>query len=218
MPSTAINAQGTILQVGTGSGSAKNITAAAIGNPTILTSSAHGLSLGDYGPIASITGTLNALNGSNATVIAKTTNTFAIAVNGVPYDSTGLTYTSGGTFTPQTYTAVANVKTFNGFDGAASDIDVTNLASTAKEFRLGLIDNGMLSLSMDLDRGDAGQLALQAAQVASAQKAFKLILPSGATPTASFNGYVKKFAIDGGVDNVVKLAIDIKISGAVSWA
>ncbi len=213
MPSTAINAQGTILQVGTGSGSAKNITAAAIGNPTIFTSSAHGLALGDYGPFASIVGTLSAINGGSYPVLYKTTNTFAVA-----YDSTGLTYTSGGTFTPQTYTAVANVKTFNGFDGSASDIDVTNLQSTAKEFRLGLIDNGMLSLSVDLDRGDAGQLALQAAQVGSLQKAFKLILPSGSTPTASFNGYVKKFAIDGGVDGVVKVSIDIKISGAVTWS
>lgn len=213
MPSTAINAQGTILQIGTGSGGAKTITAATVGNPTQFTSTAHGLALGDYGPIASIVGTLSAINGGSYTVLFKTTNTFAVA-----YDSTGLAYTSGGTFTPTSYTACANVRTFNGFDGAASDIDVTNLSSTAKEFRLGLVDNGMLSLGMHLDRSDAGQLALQAAQVGSLLKAFKLILPSGSTPNASFNGYVKKFAIDGAVDAVVNLSVDIKISGAVSWA
>jgi hypothetical protein len=213
MPSTAINAQGSILQIGTGSGGAKTITAASVGNPTVFTSAAHGLALGDYGPIAALVGTISAVNGASYTVTHKTTNTFAVA-----YDSTGLAYTSGGTFTPTTYTACANIKSFSGFDGQGSDIDVTNLASAAKEFRIGLIDNGMLSLDMHLDRADAGQLAMQAAQVGSLLKAFKLILPSGSTPNASFNAYVKKFALQGAVDGVVGLSVDLKISGAVTWS
>lgn len=213
MASTAINAQGTIFQIGTGTGGAKTITAGAIGNPTIFTSTAHALALGDVGTIASIVGTLSALNGTTQTVSAKTTNTFA-----VPYDSTGLVYTSGGTFTPVTYSAVGNVKSFNGFDGAASEIDVTNFASVAKEFRLGLIDNGMISFECHLDNADGWQLACRAAQVGSLLKTFKLILPSGSTPNASFSGFVKKFSLQGAVDGVVAASIDVKISGAVTWS
>ena len=43
MPSNAVNAQGTVLQISGTGGAAKNITAIALGFPTILTSTAHGL-------------------------------------------------------------------------------------------------------------------------------------------------------------------------------
>ena len=64
-----------------------------------------------------------------------------------------------------TYTTVNNLKTFSGFDGQAGEIDVTNCASTAKEFRLGLTDPGHFQIELDQDLGDAGQLAMRAAQV-----------------------------------------------------
>lgn len=215
MASTAINAQGTIFQIGTGTGGAKNITAVAIGNPTIITSTAHGLNNGDRGAIASITGTVGTslLNGNSYSVMFRTTNTFAVAA-----DSAGLAYTSGGTFTPTTYTAVGNVRSFQGFDGQASEIDVTNFASTAKEFRLGLVDNGNISFEIDLDNADAGQVACRSAMVGALLKDMKLILPSGSTPTASFQGFVRQFSVSGGVDDVVKASIQVRISGAVTWA
>lgn len=214
MPSTAISAQGTIFQIGTGTGGAKTITAApGLGYPTILTSAAHGLNNGDRVTIAALVGTISAMNGQTFSVIYKTTNTIAVA-----YDSTGLAYTSGGTATPVTYTAVANVKSADGFDGAASELDTTNLASTAKEKKLGLVDNGGISLELHQDNSDAGQVALRAKQVSGAITDFKLILPSGSLPTASFQGFVKKMSTNTGVDALVTTAIGITISGPVTWA
>lgn len=214
MASTAISAQGTIFQIGTGTGGAKTISGApGIGFPTTLTATAHALNAGDRVTIASIVGTLSALNGQTFSITHKTTNTITIA-----YDSTGLAYTSGGTATPVTYTAVANVKSANGFDGAASELDTTNLASTAKEKKLGLVDNGGLSLELHQDNSDAGQVALRAKQVSGVITDFKLILPSGSLPTASFQGFVKKMSTNTGVDALVTTAIDITISGPVTWA
>ena len=136
MPSSAISAQGSVLAIGTGTGGAKTITAMAAGNPSIFTSAAHGLNNGDVVTIATLVGTAAAsFNGLSFTVASKTTNTFALLV-----DTTGLTYTSGGTATPVTYTNIANVKDFSGFDGSASELEVTNLDSVAKEFKLGLTD------------------------------------------------------------------------------
>lgn len=209
--SSAISAQGSTVQIGTATGAAKNITAAAIGSPTILTSTAHGLNNGDIVTIAAITGTLSAINGVSFVVKNVTANTFAIE-----YDSTGLTYTSGGTATPVTWTKISNVKTFSGFDGAASEIDVTNLDSTAKEFRLGLVDPGQFAMEIDQDNADAGQVAARAAQASGAQKQFKLTLPNG--KTATFNAYVKKFSSQGGVDTVVKASMDLRITGSITWA
>ena len=216
MASTAISAQGTIVQIATGTGGAKTITAVAVGLPTILTSAAHGFSNGDVITFsAGFTGAnASALNSKTYTVKNKTTNTFA-----VEEDTTGLTITAGtATATPTTYTAVANVKTMNGFDGAASEIDVTNLSSTAKEKRLGLVDNGAISLGIHQNNGDAGQAAVRARQVDGVATNFKVILPSGSLPTASFSGFVKKFSTSVGVDAVVDASVDITINGAVTWA
>jgi hypothetical protein len=215
MPSTAISAQGTIVQIASGTGSPITITAGAIGNPTIFTASAHGFALGDPVAIASVAGTMaTSVNGLTWTVVFKTTNTFAIA-----FDSTGLTYTSGGTATAATFTAIANVKSISDLEsGSASEIDVTNLASTAKEFRLGLADNGSFSLTIDHSNADAGQALLQAKRISGAAVNMKVILPSGTTPTASFSALVKKFSKTAAVDGVVGATCDVRVNGAITWA
>jgi len=115
-----------------------------------------------------------------------------------------------------TYTAVGNIKTFSGFDGSSSELDVTNLASTAKEYRLGLEDNGQFSIELDRDFSDAGQTQLLALRDSQVGKTFKLLLSNG--ENAIFTGYVKKFSVAGGVDAIVKGSVDIRISGAVAWA
>jgi hypothetical protein len=208
MPSSAISAQGTVLAIGTGSGSAATISAITLGNPTIITATAHGFNVGDVVTHAGITGAVSA-NGTFS-VLYKTANTYAIGL-----DTTGgAAYVSGGTATPTTFTAVANVKTFSGFDGSASEIDVTNLSSTAKEYRLGLTDPGQFTIEIDYDGTNAGHVALRAKQQSGLLSNFKLTLPNAQNIT--FTGFVKKFALAGGVDAVAKTAVDIRISGPIT--
>lgn len=110
-------------------------------------------------------------------------------------------------------TAIANIKSFSGFDGEASEIDVTNLSSTAKEYKLGLKDFGTFSVEMNPDYSDSGQNVLRAA--GSSLKTFLLTLPNGTT--AGFSGYVKNAdSISGGVDGVVDGSVSIKITGSVT--
>ena len=118
----------------------------------------------------------------------------------------------------KTYTPVKNIKTFSGFDGSAAEIDVSNLDSLAKEFRLGLKDSGNFSLELDRDFADAGQSNLITAQTSAAEVKFKIAFQNATKIIASFNGFVKKFGMNGGVDNVVKSSVDIRINGAVTFA
>jgi hypothetical protein len=209
MPSTAISSQGTVLYVGTTTGGAKTITAATQANPGVITATAHGFSNGDIVTIAGIVG-MTQLNGNNYIVQYKTTNTFSLANT----DTTSFTvYGSAGTATPLQWQSVGNMKTFSGLDGQASEIDVSNFASTGKEFILGLYDGGMLKCDLDIDNSDLGQQALRTALQGSAKKNFKLTLPSGTTPNVTFAGFVKQFNITGGVDQVVKGSITLRISG-----
>jgi hypothetical protein len=213
MPSTAISAQGSTLQVGNGTGSAKTISGVAVGYPTIITATAHGFANGDVVALAALTGADAALlNGQTVVVKSKTTNTFAVDV-----DTTGKTITAGsGTATPVQWTGVGNFKTYSGFDGQPTELDVTNMASSAKEIRLGLVDYGQLSLDFDLDNADSGQTVMLAAYAGGLAKQFKLTLPNAAT--ATFTAYVRKFSSSGGVDQIVKRNAELRISGPVTWA
>lgn len=210
MSSTAISAQGSIFAVSTGAGTAKTITAIALGNPTILTATAHGFADGDVVTFAGLTGVDAAtLNGQTISVRNVTANTFAVYVN-----TTTKTITAAGTATSVTFTNIANVKTFTGFDGSASEIDVTNLDSTAKEFRLGLVDPGQFTFEVDYDAANVGHIALRAKQVSGVLSNFKLTLPDATVVT--FGAFVKKFSLGGGVDAVAKTSVDLRISGAVT--
>lgn len=121
---------------------------------------------------------------------------------------------SVGTGDPIVYAVVGNVRSFSGFDGSASEIDTTNLSSTAKEFRLGLVDNGQFTMELDYDGADAGQVALRTAQTAGTVRDFKLALPNADEIT--FKGLVKKFSLTGGVDAVLRASVEIRITGAVT--
>ena len=215
MTSTAISAQGTTVSIGTTTGSAINITAVALTNPCRITlASTTGLNKGDVVSVAGIVGTTQ-LNGNNYVVQYIEPATKIVTLAGV--DATGFTaYTSGGTATPVQWTKVGNVRSYNGFDGAASEIERTNFDSTAKEFILGLFDPGQFAIEVDQDNTDAGQIALMTAQVTGLLKNFKLLLRNG--NSATFTAYVKKFNSQGAVDQAVRRSADLRISGPITWA
>jgi hypothetical protein len=210
MTTTAISAQGSVLAIGTGTGAAKTISAIALGNPTILTATSHGFANGDMVTLAGLTGADAAtLNGQQVSVRNITTSTFAVYI-----DTTGKTITAAGSATSITFTAIGNIHDFSGFDGSASELETTNMSSTAKEFMLGLTDAGQFTISVDYDSANAGHIALRAKQVSGLISNFKLTLPNATV--IDFTGYVKKFSLAGGVDALAKTSVDIRITGPVS--
>ncbi|MFP3564693.1 ubiquitin-activating E1 FCCH domain-containing protein [Paraburkholderia sp. SIMBA_030] len=209
---TAISAQGSTFSVSGTTGAAKNITGLALGNPTIVTSAAHGFSNGDVVTFAALAGN-TALNGVTAVIKNVTANTYAVDV-----DTTGgAAYTNGGTATPVQWVPINNLLNFKGFDGQANEIDTTNMSSVAKEFLLGIQDFGHFTFDVNKDFTDAGQVACDAAKRAGTQKSFKLVVPGG--KSATFSGYVKNSPLDGSVDAVLKVTgVSIRITGDVVYA
>jgi hypothetical protein len=111
-------------------------------------------------------------------------------------------------------TEIENMISFSGFDGEPSEIEVTNLKSTAKEFKLGLVDNGGFNIEYHSDYDDPGQNELRAAGETGLSKKFKLTLPNGKTFT--FSGLVKNAkGISGAIDAEVMGTCSIRITGSV---
>ena len=117
-------------------------------------------------------------------------------------------------------TAIGAIKSYSGFDGEASELDVTHLASTAKEFLIGLINNGTFGIEYFPDFTDAGQDALRAAAISGATVAMVLSLPTGSPmETATFNAVVKNaHSLSGAVDAPLEGSASLLISGAVTWS
>jgi hypothetical protein len=133
----------------------------------------------------------------------------------------GTTISISANVSTPSYTVIKNVTTIDGIQGgSASDIEVTDLSSTAKEYVTGLIDNGEISLAVKYDYDDAGQGIVQTALEESALCKFKVSLPISGTEvtgtTFVFNGTPKTFSKSVGVDGVVESSISIKVSGDIT--
>lgn len=211
MPSTAITAQRSSLKIATAQATAKNISAVTKANPAVVTSTAHGYTTGDVIQIDGVGGMIE-LNGRAYVVTVLTADTFSL--NGT--DSTNYTiYTSAGTATKQTMTTVGNVKDFDIQPDKPAEIDVTNLASTRKEFRVGLAGSWVATCAMDIDTADTGQAELTKAQNDGLSRVFTVVLSNGKVFAGV--GYVLQFSAKGSPDAVVGGSLSIRGTGQPTW-
>ena len=119
---------------------------------------------------------------------------------------------------PTEFVTIANVTGFNGPGGAASVIDVSNLASTAKEKLMGLPDEGQFTLDLNLDPDAASHQALRNQRAARARTEFKITFTDVTPAVAQFSGFVLGFSIQGAVDAAIKASVTIEIDGPVTWS
>ena len=130
--------------------------------------------------------------------------------------SQGFVFEIGNGDSPLTYTEVKEVASFSGFDGAPSEEDITHLGSVAKEFMVGLQDEGSFSLDINYLTDDAGQSLMRTARNNSTLQDFRASLSNGVVFT--FQGYVISAPMSGSVDEKVSGSFGIKITGAVAQA
>jgi Lambda phage tail tube protein, TTP len=120
-----------------------------------------------------------------------------------------------GTLVAPVWLKINGVQSFSGLDGAASDIDSTDLDSTAMEYISGLVDEGKFGFDIKVLHTDPGQLAIRAARASGALTGLQLTLPD--TGTATFNVLVKAIPMTGSVNSMLKTTVDTKISGPVVY-
>jgi hypothetical protein len=102
------------------------------------------------------------------------------------------------------------------FQGGQSDeIEVTVLASEAKEFTVGLADNGTFSMSGNWKADDEAQTVLRAARDDGEPRAFKSVFKDGSS--SSFLGLVTQFTWDAAPNGTVNGTFNVRITGAVSF-
>ena len=102
------------------------------------------------------------------------------------------------------------------FQGGQSDeIEVTTLASEAKEFTVGLADNGTFSMSGNWKADDEAQMVLRAARDDGNPRAFKAEFVDGSK--SGFLGLVTQFTWDAAPNGTVNGTFNVRITGSVSF-
>jgi len=119
-----------------------------------------------------------------------------------------------GSGSPLSYTTIPEVNSFSGPGGNAGVIDVTDLASIAKEKMSGMNDNGQLGFEINFVPSNAQHLALRTAKENGTTANFQLVFTDGTT--WSFQALVTGFAVSGAIDGVVKASVTLEITGAIT--
>jgi len=211
MASTAQTAQRSVVRINTAVGLTKTITAISKASTCVVTAT-HDFIVGDIVKIDGVVG-MTELNG-RAFVVSAISTTVSFTLGGV--DSTNYTtYVSGGTAVKQTMTSLGNIKDFNIDPDQAAEIDVTNLASTRKEYMVGLAGSWVMSCAMDIDTTDTGQTELNKAQNDGLARVFTVTLAS--LKVFAGVGFVKSFSASGSADSVVGGTLNVRGTGQPSW-
>jgi hypothetical protein len=129
--------------------------------------------------------------------------------------SQGTTIGLGDAASPELYPAIAQVTSMSGPDGSASEIDVTNLSSTAKEFILGLKDEGSIQLSMIWDERLTSHAALRTLFGSGASNNFQIADAGSPTKYYTFPAFVSTLSMSTGVDEVQRADVNLRISSAI---
>lgn len=131
--------------------------------------------------------------------------------------SQGILFQSGDGASPEVFTSVGEVTSIDGPGGEASEIDVTHLGSSAKEYLIGLPDEGNLTLDCALLPDDIGQTRLRNDRINATLRNYKITLTDTPATIITFAGYVKGFRVSAGVDSKIAASITLRVSGAVTY-
>lgn len=203
--------QGTILRVATAAGTPKTITAITAASPPVVTSATHGLTAGTIVVITGVVGMIE-VNERAFVVATPLTNTFELkGVDGTTYTA----YTSGGTATSQTMLEVGQVRSIDGYDGEAPDIDVSDLRSTAVENLVGLQDFGGLRLDIWHDYTSTAHTKMRALKAGGTVGYFAITQTDGAI--SAMAALVKSFTWQSQQNSAYGGSSALKFRNEPSW-
>lgn len=120
-----------------------------------------------------------------------------------------------GTGSPEAFEQVMTIKSVSGPNPTRTEIDTTTLASDAKEFMLGLKDNGEMSFPGLFDGDDTVQQAIVDDLDATTPSNWRVEIPDGTK--IAFSAYVKSFPLAMNPDAAVEFTLGLRLTGDITW-
>lgn len=116
---------------------------------------------------------------------------------------------------PIVWLTIGDVQTISGPGGDATEIDVTHLQSTAKEYLVGLKDEGEVTIAGSFVETNTGQRELRTARDAQEKRDFRITLSDNVK--LDFQAFVRSFTLDIQPDDKVSFSATLRLSGAVTY-
>lgn len=117
---------------------------------------------------------------------------------------------------PEVYSDIANVTSFQGPSGSRQVIDATTLASTGKEKNVGIPDYGQITFDFNFSAADTVLVDVWDNFIAGTLHNFKILFSDSPRTTFSFAAYVLNFNYNAGLDDIVRGSVTLEISGTVT--
>ena len=130
--------------------------------------------------------------------------------------SQGMTIGIGDGASPEVYTTINEINTISGPGGSASEIDVTDLNSTAKEFRLGLSDSGTITLALNYIPANVQHALLRSRWVDGVITNFRITFTDSPNTLWTFAAFVQELSVENGVDAVTTGSVTLRVSGSIT--
>ena len=124
----------------------------------------------------------------------------------------------GDTASPIAYTKISQTVSITGPDGSAAEVDTTALDSLAKNYFMGLPDEGSVQFECIHDPSDTQHELLRSVRAAQTETGFQIALTDSPQTTYTFMGYVTGFSLSLGIDDATKASYTVRINGAVTKA
>lgn len=132
-------------------------------------------------------------------------------------ESQGVQIKIGDGASAETFTLIPEASNINPFQGSAAEIDVTDLQSTAKEFRMGLQDWGQTTFTINWRPKHAQHALLWTAKGDRQSRNFQLVLTDASPETTyQFAAYVTALNLSIGVDGVVVANVTLRHTGDIT--
>lgn len=130
-------------------------------------------------------------------------------------ESQGIVLKMNSAAVPATFTAIPEVSDLQFRTGSAAVIQVTDLASTAKEKRMGLPDEGQCTFTINILPANAVHAELALAKSDRQSRSFQMLLTDSPATQFDFDAFVLSVPMSASVDGVITSQITLEITGAV---
>jgi len=132
-------------------------------------------------------------------------------------DTQGATFERQNTaLSPVAYVAVSQLVNIGEVGVERSLIDVTNLASSIREYKGAIPDGAEIDLDFQYDSDDVEQTGLKTDLDNNTVRNFRINIQDSPVAVFTFAGLVTSWKIANPIDNVVPLTVRVKITGSLS--
>lgn len=124
------------------------------------------------------------------------------------------------TASPNAYADVGQIVNISGPGGSTPEINVTALDSSAQEYLLGLQDEGTITLDLIYDYATTSTLhqQLETDRANQSEQTWRIRLTDSPQTTITFNGRVAGRTFDISTDDAIRASVDIRVTGAATFA